>query len=140
MSLEMPRVTLAQIGAVALILIAAVTTEAMLGRYPGASPGLGILLGAMTAGALYLETFQSGRALRRAIWLQDDTWRLEFVDGRVAAADLAPGTRTLGRTLVLRWRLADRSLRYWLTPFDIDEAILRTVTARLACALGLRGS
>ena len=41
----MPRVTLAQIGAVALILIAAVTTEAMLGRYPGASPGLGILLG-----------------------------------------------------------------------------------------------
>ena len=140
MSLELPRITAAQIGAAALAVIAGVTTEAVLGRYPDAPSGVGLLLGVLTAGWLYLDTLRPARALRRALWLPDDTWRLEFVDGGVAAARLARGTRTLGRSLTLRWRLADRAVACWLTPWDADDADLRTVTVRLACAVRLRGS
>ena len=140
MSLELPRVTLAQFGAVALAVIAGVTTEAVLGRYPDAPVGVGVLLGALTGGWLYRNTLRPARALRRAVWLPDDTWCLEFADGRVAAARLGRGTRRLGRSLMLRWRLADRSVACWLTPCDVDDADLRTVTVRLACAVRLRGS
>jgi len=140
MSLELPRVTLAQIGAVALAVVAGVTTEAVLSRYPVAPAGLGVLLGALTAGWLYLDTLRPARALRRAVWLPDDSWCLEFADGGVAAARLGRGTRRVGRSLMLRWRLADRSVACWLTPCDVYDADLRTVTVRLACAVRLRSS
>jgi len=140
MSLELPRVTLAQIGALALAVIAAVTTEAVLSRYPGAPAGAGVLLGALTAGWLYLDTLRPTRALRRAVWLPDDTWCLEFADRGVAVARLGRDTRRLGRSLILRWRLADRSVACWLTSCDVDDADLRTVTVRLACAIRLRSS
>jgi hypothetical protein len=138
MSLELPRVTLAEAAAAALSVLCAVTTEVVLRSYPGAPIGVGLFVGALTATWACLDTVQPARSLRRAVWLPDDTWRLEFRDGGAAAARLGRGTRMLGRTLVLEWRLPDRSVVRWLTSRDVDDAGLRTVAARLACAARLR--
>jgi hypothetical protein len=140
MSLELPRITLAQAGAAALALLGGVMAEAVFGRYPDAPAGLGAFAGAVTAVWLYLDGFRPSRALRRAVWLPDGSWRLEFKDGGNATASLGRGTRRIGRSLLLRWRLADGSVARWLTPCDIHDAVLRTVTVRLASAARLRGS
>ena len=138
MSLDLPRVTLAETAAAALCLLCAVTTEAVLGRYPSAPGGMGLLVGGVAALGLYLDSVRPARALRRVVWQPDDTWRLEFRDGSVVAAGLGAGTRMLGRSLVLQWRVSDRSFARWLTPWDVDDRRLRTVAVRLACAARLR--
>ena len=137
-SLDLPRVTLAEAAAAALCLLCAVTTEAVLGRYPSAPSGVGVLVGGLAALWLYLDSVRPARALRRVVWLPDDTWRLEFRDGSVVAAGLGSGTRMLGRSLVLQWRVSDRSFARWLTLWDVDDRQLRTVAVRLACAARLR--
>ena len=44
MSLDLPRVTLAEAAAAALCVVCAVTVETVLGRYPAAPAGMGLLL------------------------------------------------------------------------------------------------
>jgi hypothetical protein len=138
--LELPRILLSEAAAAALCLAGALTTGLVLGRHPGlpAAAGAGILAGVATAAWLYLAALRPARALRRVVWLPDDTWQLEFRDGSVVTARLAPGTRMLGRSLALHWRLGDRRLMRWLTPWDVDEGRLRALTVRLACAAHLR--
>ena len=138
MSLDLPRVTLAEAAAATLCVLCAVTTEAVLGRYPGAPAGVGLLVGALAALGLYLDSVRPARALRKVVWLPDDTWRLEFRDGNAVVAGLGPGTRILGRSLVLEWRVPGRSVARWLTPWDVDDRQLRTVAVRLACGARLR--
>ena len=138
MSLDLPRVTLAEAAAAALCLVCAVMVEAVLGRYPAAPAGMGLLLGMLPAMWLYLDSVRPGRALRRVVWLMDGAWRLEFRDGSTLIADLGAGTRLLGRSLVLHWRVSGRSFTRWLTPWDVDDGQLRKVTVRLACAARLR--
>lgn len=138
MSLDLPRVTLAEAAAAALCLVCAVMVEAVLGRYPAAPAGMGLLLGMLPAMWLYLDSVRPGRALRRVVWLTDGAWRLEFRDGSTLIADLGAGTRLLGRSLVLHWRVSGWSFARWLTPWDVDDGQLQKVTVRLACAARLR--
>jgi hypothetical protein len=138
MSLDLPRVTLGEAAAAALCVVCTVTVEAVLGRYPAAPTGIGLLLGALSAMWLFLDSVRPGRALRKVVWLTDGAWRLEFRDGSTLIADLGPGTRLLGRSLVLHWRVSERSFARWLTPWDVDDGQLRRVTVRLACAARLR--
>jgi len=138
MSLDLPRVTLAEAAAAALCVLCAVTTEAVLGRYPAAPAGVGLLAGGLAALWVYLDSVRPARALRRVVWLPDDTWRLEFRDGSAVVAGLGAGTRMLGRSLVLHWRVSGRSFARWLTPWDVDDRQLRSVAVRLACAARLR--
>lgn len=138
MSLDLPRVTLAEAAAAALCLVCAVMVEAVLGRYPAAPAGMGLLLGMLPAMWLYLDSVRPGRALRRVVWLTDGAWRLEFRDGSTLIADLGAGTRLLGRSLVLHWRVSGQSFARWLTPWDVDDGQLQKVTVRLACAARLR--
>lgn len=138
MSLDLPRVTLAEAAAAALCLVCAVMVEAVLGRYPAAPAGMGLLLGMLPAMWLYLDSVRPGRSLRRVVWLTDGAWRLEFRDGSTLIADLGAGTRLLGLSLVLHWRVPGRSFARWLTPWDVDDGQLQKVTVRLACAARLR--
>jgi hypothetical protein len=138
MSLELPCVTLAEAATAALCIVCAVTVETVLGRYPAAPAGMGLLLGVLPAMWLFLDSIRPGRALRRVVWLADGAWRLEFRDGNTLVAGLGTGTRMLGRSLVLHWRVSDRSFARWLTPWDVDDGQLRKVTVRLACAARLR--
>ena len=137
-SLDLPRVTLAEAAAAALCVVCAGTVETVLGRYPAAPAGMGLLLGVLPAMWLFLDSVRPGRALRRVVWLTDGAWRLEFRDGSTLVADLGAGTRLLGRSLVLHWRVSERSFARWLTPWDVDDGQLRKVTVRLACAARLR--
>jgi hypothetical protein len=138
MSLDLPRVTLAEAAAAAFCLVSAVMVEAVLGRYPAAPAGMGLLLGMLPAMWLYLDSVRPGRSLRRVVWLTDGAWRLEFRDGSTLIADLGAGTRLLGRSLVLHWRGSGQSFAHWLTPWDVDDGQLQKVTVRLACAARLR--
>ena len=138
MSLDLPRITLAEAAAAALCLVCAVTVEIVLARYPAAPAGIGLLLGVPPVMWLFLDSVRPGRALRRVVWLTDGAWRLEFRDGSTLIADLGAGTRLLGRSLVLHWRVSGWSFARWLTPWDVDDGQLRKVTVRLACAARLR--
>ena len=138
MRLELPRLGVPDAIAAVLCGVCAVTTGAVLGHYPGVPGGAGAFAGAIVAAWLGLQRVRPSRVLRRAVWLRDGSWQLEFHDGRTAAASLGPGTRMLGRSVVLDWRLDDRSLRRWLTPWDVDDDQLRAMVVRLACAARLR--
>jgi len=138
MSLDLPRVTLAEAAAAVLCAVSGATVETVLGRYPAAPAGVGLLLGVLPAMWLFLDSVRPGRALRRVVWLTDGAWRLEFRDGSTLIADLGAGTRLLGRSLVLHWRVCERSFTRWLTPWDVNDGQLRRVTVRLACAARLR--
>jgi hypothetical protein len=140
MSLELPRVTLAEGVAAALCALCAVVTELTLSRYIGMRGGAGVLAGATLMTWLGADRMRPGRALRRVVWLTDDLWQLEFRDGATAAARLGPGARMLGRTLVLEWRTSERTIVRWLTPWDVDDARLRALATRLACAARFRAS
>ena len=139
MSLELPRFGLSEIVAVAQCMICVAVGEALLDRY-ALPAGAGLLAGSLGAAWLYLGTLRPARALRRAIWLPDGSWLLQFRDGNVRTAQLGTGTRILGTTLVLQWRTAERSLARWLTPWDVDDGQLRAVSVRLGCLAGLRAS
>jgi hypothetical protein len=137
-SLELPRATWPDCAAVALCVLCAAVVEALVARYPPAPPGPGLVLGAAAAAWLWLARLRSASAIRKVAWLADDTWRLTFGDGCIVAARLGGGTRILGRTLVLEWVTAERSLTLWLTPWDIEDRQLERLRARLACAASLR--
>lgn len=137
MSLDLPRVTLAEAAAAALCVLCAVTGEAVLGRYPEAPAGVGLLVGGVAGLWLYLDSVRPARALRKVVWLPDDSWRLEFRDGSAVVAGLGAGTRMLGRSLVLQWQGSGRSFARWLTPWDVDDRGLRTIAVRLASAARL---
>jgi hypothetical protein len=139
-SLELPRVTLAEAVAAALCAVCAVVTELTLSRHVGMPGGAGLAAGAALAVWLGADRMRPSRALRRVAWLTDEIWRLEFRDGATAAARLGPGSRVLGRTLVLEWRTSERTVVRWLTPWDVDDARLRALATRLACVARFRAS
>ena len=141
MVLELPRLGFAAGAALALCLLCALVTAAVVGRYPAAPGGAaGLVSGLAMALWLYVATLRPARALRKLTWLPDGGWRLEFQNGRVTSAHLGAATRVLGRSVVLQWRAEDRSLLHWLTPWDVEDAQLRAVAVRLNCAASLRGS
>jgi len=139
MSLELPRFGLSEIIAAAQCVICVAVGEAVLDRH-SLPAGAGMLAGSLAAAWLYLGTLVPARAVCKATWLPDGNWLLEFRDGQVRTAQLGTGTRILGTTLVLQWRMAERSLARWLTPWDVDDGQLSAVSARLGCVAGLRAS
>lgn len=138
MSIELPRLGLADCAASLLCVLCALVLELAFARQVGG--GAGVATGAALLAWLWHARLRPPRALRNVAQLVDDCWRLEFRDGRVVDARLGPGTRVLGRTLVLHWNAGRRTTRVWLTRWDVADGRLRALTARLACGCGLQAS
>jgi hypothetical protein len=127
MTVELPRLLLADRLTWLLILGSAGMTEAVLWRHPGLPAGVGL------AAAVGLCLWQ--RAMRRkapvTAVLGASGWRIQCRDGACLAARAGPGTRVLGRSVVLHWCSGRRSGRLWLTPADLRPEVLRLLILRL---------
>ena len=71
---------------------------------------------------LYLDSVRPGRALRRVVWLPDDTGGSNFATAARWSPASGRARALLGRSLVLHWRVSERSFARWLTPWDVDDA------------------
>jgi hypothetical protein len=140
MSIELPRLSIAEGASLLLCVLCALVLELALARLGGSMAGSGIAAGVATLAWLWHSSLRATRALRSVALLADDRWRLEFRDGRVLYAPLGPGTRVMGRTLVLDWIVGGPATRVWLTRWDVADGQLRAVAARLACGSGLRAA
>ena len=113
-----------------LVLAGGLVVETVAARHPALPAGMGIVtLGCLVAWH-WLRT-RPGRLLRRASLEDDGRWQLQFRDGRQAAARLGPGSRLLGRSVVLRWTMTRGGCAVWLTPWDLPDADLRRLAVRL---------
>ena len=127
MSLELPRRLLAERLSALLIVSCGVVLEAALWRHPGLPGGAGIV----TAGLLWAWHLRHAReAPTQAVWAPRG-WHLLLADGRRVDADLGPGTRLLGPSVVLHWRAEGRSYRAWLTAADVPRPLRRSLAVRL---------
>ncbi len=133
MTLELPAWLLADRIVLVLAVACAVVIEAVLVRQPGGMPGAGLVGGAGLA-AWQGFRLQRRRRVARARLAADGDWRLGFADGRTAPATLAPGSRLLGRSALLKWTVEGRSLALWLTPVDLPRDALRALRVRLTGA------
>ena len=113
-----------------LVLASGVVVEVVAARHPALPPGMGVVtLGCLLAWH-WMRT-RPGRLLCTASLEDDGRWQLQFRDGRRAAARLGPGSRLLGRSVVLRWTMARGGRAVWLTPWDLPDADLRRLAVRL---------
>lgn len=114
-----------------MIVVAAVTVEAVAARYPGVPFGLGLVASALL-GLWHWSAQRRGPALVGATLDRDGRWWLAFGDGSTAPATLLSGSRVLGSSVVLRWGSTGRGARsVWLTPRDVPSERLRELTVRL---------
>lgn len=133
MTLELPAWLLADRIVLVLAAACAVAIEAVLVRQPGGVPGAGLALGTGLAAWHCFRLRRRGR-VQRARLAADGEWRLGFADGRTAPATLAPGSRLLGPSALLKWRVDGRSLALWLTPVDLPREAMRALRVRLSGA------
>ena len=113
-----------------LIFACGVVVEIVAARHPGVPAGGGLAATGCLA-LWYRVRTRPGRVLRTASLAGDGSWRLQFQDGHGVPARLIPGTRVLGRSIVLRWSVDRRVHTVWLTPWDLSDARLRRLTVRL---------
>ena len=128
--LELPAWPLADTVALGLVGALGVVVEAVMIRQPQGVTGAGVLL------ALALVVwFGSGRRASRRIALAalaaDGGWRLTYADGRAAEATILRGTRVLGSSVFLKWRVDGRPASVWLTHRDLPRPVLRALAVRL---------
>lgn len=116
-----------------LVVTCAIVIEAVLLRQPASVAGPGLLVGAVLA-VWQWSRLRAGRQVRTATLAADGQWQLDFEDGRTAPARLARGSRLLGPSAVLSWRVNGHPLAVWLTPADLPGASLRALRVRLAGA------
>ena len=128
--LELPAWPLADAVALGLVGVLGVVVEAVMARQPQGVTGAGLLLAMALAAWLASRRRASGR-LARASRAADGGWRLTFADGRGAEATLARGTRVLGSSVVLKWRVEERAASVWLTHWDLPQPVLQSLIVRL---------
>ena len=128
--LELPTWPLADALALCLAGVLGVVVEAVMARQPQGLTGAGLVLAVALVAWLGSRRRASGR-LDRAALAEDDAWRLTFADGRQAEATLVRGTRVLGSSVVLKWRVEGRARSVWLTRRDLPLPVLRNLAMRL---------
>lgn len=128
--LELPAWPMAESVALGVVGTLALVAEGVMARQPQGVAGVGLLLAALLASWLWLRR-RPGRRLATAALNPDGGWRLSYADGRAADATLVPGSRVLGPSLVLKWRVDGRRDSVWLTQWDLPLPVLRALTVRL---------
>lgn len=132
LTVEWPRWLMADRLTVALAVAAAGVVESVLANHPGVPAGLGLALGAVLIGGQLLRM----RNVRITIGARLDPasgWVL-LTRGSRQPAELMPGSRVLGPTVVLRLRTADGVRQVWLTERDVPACRLRELRVRLLAA------
>lgn len=120
--------TLALLQAAALVLIL---------RLPLSWTWTALLLALWLAAGVRNLRLYASRRLVRAVWREEDDWRLWFADGRECAARLAPQYFHRGPWLQLRLRLEQGSaLPLLIVPGMLAEGSLRRLKVRLRLFAG----
>ena len=132
MTVELPRWALADWLVLVLGLAVGGALELVLARYPGAPAGVGFA----SAAVLVLWQLRQQWSRPRALELAAPRGRLRLGDGRQLPFVLGPGSRVLGRTMVLHWQAPGRSDALWLTPFDLPREVLHALAVRLVTGAG----
>jgi len=130
LTVELPARLVAERAALGLIAACAAAIEAVAGRYPDASPGLGLALGALLA-AWHAHRVRRRSEVKAVALDGKGDWRLALADGRTVPAVLTMGSRVLGHSVVLRWRAEGRTFGAWLTGLDVPAARLHELRLRL---------
>jgi hypothetical protein len=130
LTIEIPPRLLADRATVGLLAACALALEVVAARHPAGPAGVGVLAG-LALGVWYWSRYRWAPALIGATLDGRGHWQLSFSDGRTLAAVLLPGSRVLGRSVVLRWRVGSRIRAAWLTSRDLSPARLRELTVRL---------
>jgi hypothetical protein len=134
LTVEWPRWLLADRLTVVLAVACASVIEMVVANYPAVPTGVGLAIGIVLIGA-HLLLARNNRALLGARLEPAGRWTLLTRSGEEAAR-LAPGSRVLGSTVVLRLRTAGGVHQVWLTPHDVSASRLRLLRARLLSAGG----
>ena len=126
---ELPAWQLADHATLALAVACAAVIEAVASRYPEGPAGAG-LAGGLCLAAWQLWRIRDSRRPTRVTVDPDGRWTIESPAGRSLAV-LLPGTRVLGRSIVLRWKTEGIVGSAWLTAADVPAARLRELRVRL---------
>jgi hypothetical protein len=119
--------------AAGLVVAAALVIMAVAAQSPDSQPALGVLALGVLGGWLWYGR-RSARGIAALSIGEDGRLCTEYADGRRVASEVLPGTRLLGRTVALRWRVGQEVRRAWLTPWDAPESRLRELAVRLRTA------
>jgi len=130
LTIELPSRLASDLAAAWVILACALAVEAVVARYPGGSAGIGITAGILLA-AWHLWLGRRSASIRTATLDQQGNWQLGMADGRRVAAVLLPGSRVLGRTVLLRLSGGRSTRSAWLTAWDLPARDLQRLAVRL---------
>jgi hypothetical protein len=137
LTVELPRRLASDRVAAGLIVAAVFAAGAVAARNLAGPAGTwtGIAAGVGLAGWMWWRGRHAAR-VRSATIDTRGRWHLRLSDGQLAPAVLLPGSRVLGRTVVLRLRAGRVARSAWLTSWDLPDEALREITIRLrACAV-----
>jgi hypothetical protein len=129
LTVELPARLIAERASIVLIVASALVVEAVAANYPDAPIGLGAIVGIMLCAWQMLRNSNAIR-IRRAILDAHGRWLIDAAGGRVQA-ELLPGSRVLGRSVVLRLKSGPDVHSLWLTGWDLPAVELRQLRVRL---------
>lgn len=132
LTVEWPRWLLADRLTVALAAACAGVVESVIANHPGVPAGLGLVAGVLLIGGQMLRIHNTGVGLGARLD-PAGRWTLLTCQGS-QPAELAPGSRVLGPTVVLRLRTARGVQEVWLTACDVSASRLRELRVRLLAA------
>jgi hypothetical protein len=130
LTIEFPRMLLAERVTVVLLLATAAVIEWVAAQHTGAPAGVGLACGACLGAWHWLRRHWVSCVISATVG-SDGAWQLALADGRVVAAGLLPGSRLLGPSLLLRWRTGQGVRSAWVTTWDVPAARLRDLRVRL---------
>jgi hypothetical protein len=129
LTVEVPARLVAERASVVLIVACALVVEAVATNHPDAPVGLGVGVGIGLC-AWHLLRMCNAARIRRATLDGHGRWLVESTAGR-SEAELLPGSRVLGRSVVLRLRSGPTVHSLWLTGWDLPAGQLRHLRVRL---------
>jgi hypothetical protein len=130
LTIELPARLASDRAAACLFVVSALTIEAVVARYPDGPAGIGLAAGILLA-VWHLWLGRKSARVRTAALDSRGDWQLGLADGRRVAAVLLPGSRVLGRTVLLRLRGGRLTRSAWLTAWDLPAPDLQRLTVRL---------